>query len=81
MEKYIIDISLSLDDLSREQRFSEEIEIASYRFIQECLNNSVKHSGSKLVKIKISLEDSILNLSVQDFGKGFNSELVEKRIF
>ncbi len=80
MERHLINISLSLENISREQRFNEEIEIAAYRFIQEGLSNSVKHSGSKKVIIKIFLEDNMLKLSVQDYGKGFDSKLVEDEV-
>ncbi|UNC92833.1 sensor histidine kinase [Candidatus Contubernalis alkaliaceticus] len=79
MERHLINISLGLDNISIEQRFNEEIETAAYRFIQEGLNNSAKHSGSEKVIIRISLKDNMLSLSLQDYGKGFDSKLVEER--
>lgn len=47
-----------------------------YRIIQEFISNSIKHSSTSKILIKIKLTKGILSVSLQDFGIGFdyNSE-------
>lgn len=62
-ETYIEEI----DDL-----LSEEGEIHVFRIVQECLNNIVKHSGTDSAVIEIYRQGKTFNISIKDFGKGFN---------
>jgi len=78
MERNLIDISLSIKFISREQRFSEELEITAYRFIQEGLNNVIRHSKSEIAKVEISIKENCLIILIQDYGKGFDNELISQ---
>lgn len=51
--------------------FPKPIQIHIFRIIQEGLNNIVKHSEARNAKIQIKIIDKILNISIQDDGKGF----------
>ncbi|MCW3490399.1 sensor histidine kinase [Dethiobacter alkaliphilus] len=73
MEECCLDISLRLESMSVKHRFSEEIEVTAYRFIQEALNNVVKHSKSDTAEVTISIKEGCLYLEVQDYGKGFEA--------
>ncbi len=44
------------------------IKICVYRFVQEGLNNAFRHAGGSGQTVTCSLEDSVLNLVVQDDG-------------
>ena len=59
------------------QRLSQEIEIAIFRIVQECLTNVHRHSGSNRANIHIGEKRSQLLLTVRDYGKGISSELLE----
>jgi two-component system, NarL family, sensor kinase len=41
-----------------------------YRILQECVNNTIKHSGASALKISISFSDNEYQLTYQDNGKG-----------
>lgn len=41
---------------------------------REALNNAVKHSGAKEVKLRIGIEDKRLEIRIEDNGRGFNPE-------
>jgi signal transduction histidine kinase len=43
-----------------------------YRVLQEALNNVVRHSGSKAVRVGLRYRDSAVELEVEDHGKGFS---------
>ena len=41
---------------------------------REALNNIVKHSGATEVKLRIGIESNILEIRIEDNGRGFNPE-------
>jgi PAS domain S-box-containing protein len=54
------------------ERLSSIIEISIYRVITECVNNSLKHSKSTEILIRLSRSDNNLNLLYSDNGVGFD---------
>lgn len=54
-----------------EQRLSNEVKLALYRIAQEALNNVVKHSSATRADLKITFEDSEIQMEVSDNGNGF----------
>lgn len=57
----------------------EEKQLIMYRIIQELVNNAIKHADTSEIIIQISEEDSVLNLTVEDNGKGFDPTQLDKR--
>jgi signal transduction histidine kinase len=45
-----------------------------FRIIQECINNAVKHSETKEVLVSFKDIEGKVEIVVQDFGKGFDTE-------
>jgi signal transduction histidine kinase len=50
---------------------SEEVTVNLYRVVQEALSNVARHAAARQVAIHLNWEDSHLDLSVQDDGRGF----------
>ncbi|MGH9575128.1 MAG: response regulator [Candidatus Acidiferrales bacterium] len=59
-------------------RFSAEKETALFRVIQECLTNVYRHSGSRCVHVRLSVGPRGIETTVQDQGKGFESDALSK---
>jgi two-component system, NarL family, sensor kinase len=55
-------------------RLPEELEIAIFRIVQECLTNIHRHSGSATATIHLHQEGNRLIVKVQDRGKGIPLE-------
>jgi PAS domain S-box-containing protein len=55
-------------------RFAEEMEIAIFRVVQECLTNVHRHSGSHTATILLYHDRDDLVIEVRDEGKGISSE-------
>lgn len=55
-------------------RLPNDMEIAIFRIIQECLTNIHRHSGSSTAGIRIHREADHLIVQVQDRGKGISQE-------
>jgi signal transduction histidine kinase len=53
----------------------QELELCFFRIAQEALNNSVKHSGSPRVEVRLTICDGMLSITIKDFGTGFDSSV------
>jgi PAS domain S-box-containing protein len=51
-------------------RLPQPLELALFRIVQESLANIQRHSGSASAEIRISQEDAVVTLEVEDFGRG-----------
>lgn len=65
------EVSLELSGFATDTRLNPEIEIALFRIAQEALNNAVKHSQARLVKVSLKKDRDQVELTVGDDGKGF----------
>jgi signal transduction histidine kinase len=55
-------------------RLSDEMEIAIFRMVQECLTNIHRHSGGTFAAIRVHEEDHRVLVEIQDQGKGIPPE-------
>ena len=62
------------DDINPEQNKSIHI----YRIAQEVINNTIRHSGAKLLNIHLKQENGTLILSTTDDGVGFDHHAAAK---
>ena len=60
--------------MSKMGALPQQIEIISYRLVQECFNNIGKHAGASHVNLSLASADGTLRLIVEDNGIGFNVE-------
>ncbi len=61
-------------------RFSEQVEINVYRILNELINNTMKHAGATLIKIKMFYQNKNLHLNYSDNGVGFEPGSQEQAI-
>jgi|SRR5271155_2153226 len=67
-------IRVDLEIPERFGRLSDEMEIAIFRMVQECLTNIHRHSGATSAKIRVHEEDHRVLVQVKDQGKGIPPE-------
>jgi signal transduction histidine kinase len=51
-----------------------------FRIVQEQLNNIIKHSGARHVTIQLENKESMLELLIEDDGRGFDTSTVRKTL-
>lgn len=73
-------VEVHLEKAQEELRLGEDLQIASYRILQEAVNNAVKHSGASELRAGIEAEAEALHLWVQDNGVGFERDQEEQGI-
>ncbi len=71
-EAKAVRLKLRLDKSSTEM--SPEVQYNLLRIASEAMNNSVKHSGAKVIEVVLESTPESLRLSVKDDGSGFSRE-------
>jgi signal transduction histidine kinase len=59
-------------------RFPGQVEVSSYRLLQEALQNVYSHACAKHVEVKIRFPRDAFELSIRDDGMGFDLNAVEQ---
>ena len=67
-------VELGYESGAADARPAAEVEEATYRVVQESLNNAVKHSGASSVSISVTERDGEVLIAVSDDGVGFDPD-------
>ncbi len=66
-------VRVTFEHAGLERRFQPEVETAAYRIVQEALTNVARHAGVPEVAVRVWAGEEVLNLQVEDRGKGFDT--------
>jgi len=69
-EKGGIEVNLMVQNM--EQRLPNHYEVTIFRFVQEALNNVVKHAGANQVRVLLDNSGRALQILIEDDGSGFH---------
>ncbi|MGP4078956.1 sensor histidine kinase [Pseudalkalibacillus sp. R45] len=87
LEKYLRTVSestgiqIDLKSLGNERRLPSKMEVATYRLIQESVQNACKHARAVEIKVKVEFQDELLSILVRDDGIGFDQTQKKDRSF
>lgn len=65
------DTFFSVDVDTVDHYFNEAESLNLYRFVQECITNSMKHSSAVAISVEVAEKPSEIRVEVSDNGKGF----------
>lgn len=71
-----LDISITVT--GTERRLEPYLEVMLFRAIQEVLGNAARHSQATLVKVMLDLGEDRVRVSVDDNGRGFDTESIQQ---
>lgn len=71
-------ITTKLDLPAQVDRLPRRTEVALFRILQEALTNVHRHSGSRAVNVSVRTDESVVVLTVQDFGMGVPREVLDR---
>ncbi len=71
-------VEVSVTVSGSERRLESYIEVLVFRAMQELLSNAVHQNQATLVKIQMDNGDNAVRLSLDDNGKGFDTDSLEK---
>ncbi|MCF6138765.1 sensor histidine kinase [Pseudalkalibacillus berkeleyi] len=86
LEKYLrtlcdsTGIDIQLRSFGNERRLPSRMEVATYRLIQESVQNACKHAQAEEVQVKIEFQDN-LSILVRDDGVGFDPSKKKDKSF
>lgn len=63
---------------SEQRRIEPYVEVMVFRAMQELLSNAVHQNQANLVKIQLDMGDALVKLSMDDNGKGFDTDALGK---
>lgn len=72
-------VFISSDLQGLDEKLNKEAKINCYRIIQECINNALKHAEATAIRISAELHGNKMDLVVQDNGKGFDKDKLERQ--
>lgn len=71
-------IAATLDMPDDLRRLPSEIETALFRILQESLTNVHRHSGSRVVEIHLTLDETTVTIAIRDHGKGIPQDALDR---
>ncbi|MGY3792843.1 sensor histidine kinase [Aquimarina sp. 433] len=72
-------LQIEVQDYGLEERLDNSLEISIFRMIQELITNTIKHANASEINISLTNHDSLLNIIVEDNGKGFNAKVLPEK--
>lgn len=76
IENVLLTQQFSIDlqyNVPNEQQLDDKLKMTIFRIVQEQLNNTIKHAAASQVFISILQKDRLLQITIADDGKGFNT--------
>lgn len=70
-------IQIEVVHFGLDKRLENSLEITVFRIVQELITNIIKHAEASNATINISLYDNVLNIIIEDNGKGFNPKKIK----
>ncbi|MBT3188787.1 MAG: hypothetical protein HN736_01955 [Anaerolineae bacterium] len=71
-------IEMNLLVSGTERRLEPYLEVMVFRALQELMGNVSRHSHATIVKVYVDVGDSLIKVSVDDNGKGFDVDMVNE---
>ncbi|MDP5081398.1 MAG: sensor histidine kinase [Winogradskyella sp.] len=71
-------ISIEVLDYGLDNRLENSLELTLFRIIQELITNVIKHAEATEVTIHLTNHDDLINIMVEDNGKGFDPNQITK---
>jgi two-component system, NarL family, sensor histidine kinase DegS len=73
-------IRTKFDLHGREARLPSGMEVAVYRLVQEAFSNVYKHANATYVSLDVTFQATMVKLTIQDNGVGFDVPVVEAKM-
>ncbi|WP_081147983.1 sensor histidine kinase [Niastella vici] len=77
VQQFTISLHFSVPD---EQQLDDKLKMTIFRIVQEQLNNTIKYAAASEVQIAIIQKGRLLQVTIADDGKGFDTTLKRKGI-
>jgi signal transduction histidine kinase len=69
-------IDVQVNVIGSRRRLAPELELTLFRIVQEAVNNIAKHANAQHVNLALEFKDSVVVVTVEDDGRGFDARAV-----
>lgn len=73
-----LDINISCSINFNDKKFNDLFLLTLFRIIQECINNAIRHSQCKSIKLEINQKEDVLSLLIEDDGIGLDTSVLNE---
>jgi len=73
-------VEVSITITGTERRMEPYVEVMIFRAMQELLSNAVYQNQANLVKIQLDMDNTFVKFSMDDNGKGFDTDALGKEV-
>jgi signal transduction histidine kinase len=73
----INDEKITFQHIGNEIQITKKAEINVFRIIQELVSNAIKHAEANEINVQISNRDEVIQITIEDDGKGFDKDNLE----
>jgi signal transduction histidine kinase len=73
-----VDCRIELPAADALDHLSSSVSTALYRAVQESLTNIARHAGAKSAWVQVAVEDGMIQVEVEDDGRGFSQQDLAK---
>ncbi|MEX0312632.1 MAG: ATP-binding protein [Allomuricauda sp.] len=70
-------IEINFQHLGDAIKIPKKAEVNAFRIIQELVTNAIRHAEASNINVQISARENIVQITVEDDGKGFDKNTVE----
>jgi two-component system sensor histidine kinase UhpB len=67
-------IPVRFNDYGNDTDVEQSQKINFYRIVQEAVNNALKHSAAQVINVQLNIDDTNIQLMIEDDGRGFNKD-------
>lgn len=71
-------VNIKVYDNGLDQRLENSLDLTLFRIIQELIANVIKHADATEVDIHLNEDENMLNIMIEDNGKGFDACQITK---
>jgi len=71
-------MEISVTVSGQERRLESYVEVMIFRALQELLGNAARHSQASMLKVLVDMGTSMVKVTVDDNGKGFDAEVLKQ---
>ncbi|WP_344930636.1 sensor histidine kinase [Aquimarina addita] len=72
-------LHIEIQEYGLDERLDNALEISIFRIIQELITNTIKHAHATEINISLTNHDALLNIIVEDNGKGFDATILPEK--
>ncbi len=72
-------IKINFQHIGESLNISKKMQINIYRILQELINNAIKHANASKINVQISCRNKLIQITVEDNGKGFDKNNIKSK--